>query len=354
MLRGKSDALRIIDANLNRALEALRVLEEAARFVLDSTYLSSRAKQLRHRLKEVLQPFASQLPCARRIEKDVGTAISTSSERTRKDVTQVLRANASRVKESFRVLEECAKLFDPDIGESLQAMRYEFYALERSLLYAFSPRTRVSDALLIAIVSAADPGGAVETARMAIEGGADMIQLREKRIPDRLLFETALELRRTTAESNAIFIVNDRADVASACGADGVHVGNEDLPVDEARRLLGPGAIIGASAHSAAEGLVAQERGADYLGVGSFLATTTKEDASVRGAKCYLEVRHAVSIPCFAVGGITADNVDEAVKVGVERVAAASGIAQSADPREAARRIKASLLSARGDERHNG
>jgi thiamine-phosphate pyrophosphorylase len=354
MLRGKSDALRIIDANLNRALEALRVLEEAARFVLDSTHLSSQTKHLRHRLSAAVQPFASALPYARRIEEDVGTGISTPSERTRESTAEVMRANASRLKESLRVLEEYAKILDAGTGESLQAIRYESYALERSLLYAFSPRTRVSDALLIAIVSTSDPRGALETARMAMEGGADVIQLREKGISDRLLFETALELRRITAGNDAVFIVNDRADAASACGADGVHVGREDLPVKEVRRLLGPEAVVGASAHSAQEGTAAQEQGADYLGVGSFLATTTKGDAVVRGPECFLEVRKAVDIPCFAVGGITADNVDEAVKAGVERVAVASGIAQSADPREAARRIKTSLLSARADGSQNG
>ncbi len=349
MLRGKSNTLRIVDANLNRAVEALRVLEEAARFVLDSEHLSARAKRLRHSISGVLQPLVPQLHGARRIEKDAGAGVSTESERSRESVLDVVRANASRLKESLRALEEYSKLFDPIIGESLQNLRYEFYSFERNLLHALSPKTRIADALLIAIVSGSDPAGPVETARLAIEGGADVIQLREKEACDRLLLEMAHELRRITAETETIFIVNDRADVASACGADGVHVGLEDLPVDEARRLLGPEAIIGASAHTVQEGIAAEEQGADYLGVGSLFATATKDDAVVRGPESFLEVMRAVNIPCFAIGGITADNVDRAVKAGVEQAAVASGISRADSPLEAARRIKTALRSARAD-----
>lgn len=354
MLRGKSNTLRIIDANLNRAVEALRVLEEAARFILDSERLSARVKRLRHSLSGILQPFTPHLHDARRIEKDAGAGVSTESERSRESILAVVRANASRLKESLRALEEYSKILDPGVGESLQNLRYEFYSLEQNLLHALSPKTRIADALLVAIVSGSDPGGAVNTTRLAIEGGADVIQLREKEASDRLLLEMAQELRRVTAESETIFIVNDRADVASACGADGVHVGLEDLPVDEARRLLGPEAIIGASAHSAQEGIAAEQQGADYLGVGSLFATATKDDAVVRGLEGFLEVARAVNIPCFAIGGITADNVDRAVKAGVKRAAVAAGISRADSPLEAARRIKTALLDARTGEERDG
>jgi thiamine-phosphate pyrophosphorylase len=347
MLRGKSNVLRIIDANLNRALEALRVLEEAARLVLDSESLSKQAKQLRHRLSGALGSFAPLLHSARRIEKDVGTDISTDSERNRGSTTEVIRANASRLKESLRVLEEYSKTLNAGTAESLQNVRYKSYTLEKKLLLAFSPRAHLTDVLLIAIVSETDPLGAEETARLAISGGADAIQLREKGVADRNLLETAFNLRRITEKGSVFFLVNDSVDVAAACGADGVHVGKDDLPVDETRRLLGPGKIIGASAHSTEEGIAAQEQGADYLGIGSLFSTSTKDNAVLRGPECFLEVRDAVSVPCFAIGGITIENVNQAVKAGVERVAVASGISRAISPKEAARGIKTALLSVR-------
>jgi thiamine-phosphate pyrophosphorylase len=345
MLKDRSNILRVIDANRNRCTEALRVLEEAARFVLDCESLSREAKQLRHKLSAALSPLASQLPAARRIESDVGARISTASEQSRAGIDEVVRTNASRLKESLRVLEEYAKILGPEIGEALQGIRYESYSFERRLLHALSPKESLKDAVLIAIVSGADPKGAVETARLALEGGADVIEYRDKSAGDKPMLDTALELRRLTREKETILIVNDRADIAGACGADGVHVGPDDLPVAEARRLLGPDAIVGASAHSAQEGVAAEGQGADYLGVGAMFATSTKSDAVVRGIETFLEVQKAVSIPCFAIGGITPGNIAEAACAGVSRAAVASGIAMASDPKQAACTIRAALLS---------
>jgi thiamine-phosphate pyrophosphorylase len=353
MLKNSSDILRVIDSNRNRAAEALRVLEDTARFVLDSQQLCTRAKEIRHRLAQILAPVASKLPAARRIENDVGTGVSTPSEKNRECITDVVNANASRLKESLRVLEEYGKIFDSGMGEALQNVRYEFYSFERKLLGALLPKSRLQEAILCAIVSSADPGGAVHIAQLAIDGGADMIQLREKDVPDGRFLEVALEVRRVTSAKDVLFIINDRADIASACGADGVHVGEGDLPVAEAGRLLGPDAIIGASAHSAEEAVAAQAGGADYLGVGSLFATSTKSDAVVRGVEVYLEVRQAVNIPCFGIGGINPDNIAGAVSTGLSRAAVASGIAGAPDPEDAARLIKKALLSNRKDENGN-
>ena len=343
MSRDTNDILRIIDANRNRSLEALRVLEDAARFALDSESLSQKAKEMRHGLAVTIEPFSSRLPAARRIESDVGTKVSVESERGRESVSQVVQINSSRLKESLRVLEEYAKILEPAVGELLQNLRYEFYSFERRLLKAFFPAGRLREAVLCAIVSSGDPKGSLETARLAVEGGADIIQLREKGVPDKRFLETAAALRRLTSERETIFIVNDRADIASTSGADGVHVGPDDLPVAEARRLLGPDAIIGASAHSAEEAAAAESDGADYLGVGSLFPTSTKADATVRGPEHFIKIQQAVNIPCFAIGGITPENITEAVSAGITRFAIASGIARTSDPEEATRKIKAIL-----------
>ncbi len=344
MLRKHSDALRIIDANRNRLLEALRVLEEAARFVLDCEMLCAQAKEIRHNLTSALAPLIPKLVSSRRIETDAGKGVSTKSEFSRESVADVVAANASRVKESLRVLEEYSKILDSGAARALEEVRYDFYSFERKLLLTFSPAGRLQDALLCAIVSSSDPKGAHETARLAIEGGADIIQLREKGPADAGMFNTACELRCLTAGRERLFIINDRADIAAACGADGVHVGADDIPVAEVRRLLGPEAIIGASAHTPQEGLTAAGAGADYLGVGSLFATETKTDAVLRGMETFVEVQEAVTIPCFGVGGVNADNIVEAASGGVRRVAVASGISRCGDPQEAARKIKTALL----------
>jgi len=346
MLRKHADVLRIIDANRNRALEALRVLEEAARLVLDSQDLSAQAKSLRHEIAGLLKPFERSLVSARRIEDDVGVRVSVESELGRTGIKHVVAANASRLKESLRVLEEYGKILESAVGKAMQELRYDYYSFERRLLQRLNPRVCLKDTLLCVIVSMSDPRGPVETARLAIQGGADIIQFREKKASDRELLETAEKLRSLTEEKGTLFIVNDRPDIACACGADGVHLGLDDLPVKEARRLLGPDSIIGASAHGVGEAVTARDEGANYLGAGSFFPTSTKGDAVVRGGREFGEIAASVEIPCFAIGGITSDNIREVVDAGAIRVAVASGVSNANDPVEAAKIIKEILAGA--------
>lgn len=190
----------------------------------------------------------------------------------------------------------------------------------------------------------------VDVVRAAVAGGVDTVQLRDKVRGVRDLVALAREVRAITREAGAIFIVNDRADVARVVDADGVHVGPEDLPPDQARLVIGPERIVGFSAGTVAEARWAYDRGADYLGVGPMYATRTKADAgSPVGPPRIREVASAVPLPVVAIGGITAETVGEVVRAGASGVAIVSAIVGASDIGAATTALKARLLQAIAD-----
>ena len=181
----------------------------------------------------------------------------------------------------------------------------------------------------------------------AIDGGADVVQLREKEMDAAAFLELADDLRLLCAARDALFVVNDRVEAARLVGADGVHLGQEDSPLAEARRLLGRDAFIGVSTHDAVELDAAVRDGADYVGVGSVFATATKgRHVPVSGAAALepLAARaEARGVPAFAIGGITPENVREVAAAGFRRVAVCAGVLATDDPAAAARAIVAAL-----------
>ena len=199
---------------------------------------------------------------------------------------------------------------------------------------------RVEGLYVIVDQKAAKGRDLVEVARAAIRGGADVLQLRSKNTGGRELYEIACALRDVCRAGGAIFIVNDRADVAVASDADGVHVGQEDLPVWAARRAVGPNRIVGTSVKTSAIAVRAQEEGADYLGVGSMFPSLTKADSSVIGPMGLAEIRAAVQIPVIGIGGVNGDNAGEVLQAGADGVAVISAVVGAEDVEEAARRIK--------------
>lgn len=189
----------------------------------------------------------------------------------------------------------------------------------------------------------------------AIRGGADCIQLREKDLPARELLEMAIVLRRLTREKGIPFIVNDRLDIALAADADGVHLGQDDLPIGMARELLGSGKIIGISTHDSREAVDAERAGADYIGLGPVNPTETKPDAAAAiGADGVREVRRHVSIPIVAIGGIKREHVAEIVRAGANGVAAISGIIGADDVYKAAREMRETVDRVREEGKRYG
>jgi len=191
----------------------------------------------------------------------------------------------------------------------------------------------------------------LQVAEAAILGGADVLQLRDKESSSGRLFQVAMQLRKLTREAKVPLIVNDRLDIALAADADGVHVGQADLPASVARSILGPGRILGVSAETVAEAVAAAEDGADYLGVGPvFEARGTKPDAGLPlGLELIAEIRRHCRLPIVAIGGINAENARKVREAGADAAAVISAVASADDIARAARRLKRLLSDAEGD-----
>jgi len=161
-----------------------------------------------------------------------------------------------------------------------------------------------------------------------LQAGVKWVQYRDKESDRCCLFETAVELRELTRKSGAFFIMNDHPDIAAAVDADGVHLGQDDMPVAEARKVLGSEKVIGISTHSIAEAVEAERGGADYIGFGPVFSTSTKDAGKAIGTDMLARVRSEVNIPVVAIGGITAGELPRVVSAGAQAVAVASGILQ--------------------------
>ncbi|HOI59606.1 MULTISPECIES: thiamine phosphate synthase [unclassified Methanoculleus] len=191
-----------------------------------------------------------------------------------------------------------------------------------------------------------------ELARQAVAGGADAVQLRDKNLSGRDLFAAALAIREITSDAGALFIVNDRLDVALAAGADGVHLGAGDLPIGRARRIAPPGFIIGASVGSTATAARAAAEGADYVALSPTFATNSKDDAGPgHGLAMLAAVRAAVPLPLVAIGGITVANIADVIAVGADGVAVISAVVGKDDVTAAARDLRARIAAAKAKRR---
>jgi thiamine-phosphate pyrophosphorylase len=185
----------------------------------------------------------------------------------------------------------------------------------------------------------------LDLAGAVLRGGAEVLQLRHKTLPRGELLEVARRLRELTSAAQAIFIVNDHVDIALASGADGVHLGPDDVPVDSARRLVPAGFLVGASASDPQSARSAVSAGADYIGCGPAFSTPVKKEKVVIGPAGVAAVASSVDVPVFAIGGIDASNVGQLIALGLHRVCVIRGVADAADPESAARRLRAMLDS---------
>lgn len=342
---------RIIDANANRAREGLRTLEDIARFALDDADLSGRAKALRHRLRAAIEGLAigsGALLGARDTPGDVGTAITTAGERDRRGLAHVGQAAAARASEALRAIEELAKTLGREGGAPFEAMRYEVYELERLIVGGVLARPG-QWALCVILTGELCRGRAVENvARRAIEGGADCLQVREKALGARAFVEVARRVVAAARPAGVPVIVNDRADVALAAGADGVHVGQGDLSIADARRVLGAAAIVGVSTSSMDDAARAIDDGASYCGLGSMFASSTKPKPTLAGVaylRAYLGDERARGVPHLAIGGITPANAGELAAAGCRGVAVSGAVCRADDPARVCRALVDALRS---------
>ena len=335
--------LRILDASANRCREGMRVVEEYVRFHLDDGLLSEQLKRLRHQLQTVLEQFPTeQMLNARNTGGDVGTQISLDTERQRSHLQNVVQANCKRVGESLRTLEEYSKLVDPQLAQQLEEVRYRFYQQEQQLsLTGKNSRMRLLSAavLYLLVDGSAGTEATCQLVEQAIEGGVGVVQLRDKQRTDRDLLQLARQLREVTSAGGAVFIMNDRPDLAVLSRADGVHVGQEELTIAESRQIVGPELLIGVSTHSFTQANQAMLEGADYLGVGPVFPSQTKQFAEFVGLELIRQVADEIYLPWFAIGGIMPENVEQVRAAGGQRVAVGQGISGAVSPEQAARQM---------------
>ncbi|MDO8671333.1 MAG: thiamine phosphate synthase [Dehalococcoidia bacterium] len=336
---------RVVDANLNRAREGLRVIEEVCRFILNDAALSAKLKQLRHSLGAAAGDSVIDTLSSRTSSGDVAAFLNPASEQLRADLRSLVLANAKRVEESLRVLEEFSKLPESGIGTLLPVVkeaRFAVYEVEKTIISRLLRREKAGKiAGLYVIVDSELVGERDETgvAQLAIEGGATVIQLRDKRGEKGRMLCTALRLKAICDELGALLIVNDHVDVAILAGSGGVHVGQKDLPVSDVRKLVPIDMLVGCSTATVDEARQAVVDGADYLGVGAMFPTSTKSNTRPAGLTAMTSIREAVTVPLVGIGGINADNAGLVMQAGGDAVAVISAVVLAADIRLAAEGI---------------
>jgi thiamine-phosphate pyrophosphorylase len=335
------EVLRILDVNINRAREALRVIEDYARFVLDDADAASAAKRQRHVLRGYVERIGGRaLLGARDIDGDVGRETKTPAEGQRADAEDVVRAAFGRLSEAARGLSEYGKVIAATPAADADALRYAAYELEQRIVLRGGARARFRAVrLYVLMTERLCRRDWLQTAEATIRGGAGCLQLREKGLGDGEFLARARRLRELTKRHGVLLAINDRPDIARLAGADIVHVGQDDLTVRDVRRIAGTSLLIGKSTHTVAQLEAALAEEPDYVAVGPMFASDTKPQPHVAGAQLATEAAKRTQLPLVAVGGITTDNAADMIRAGASCVAVCSAVIGTDDPEAATRSI---------------
>jgi thiamine-phosphate pyrophosphorylase len=339
-----SSIARLLDANVNRAREAMRVMEDSARFALNDAPLSGDLKALRHEFRTALEALPpGWLEAHRDAAGDVGRTIATDSEMIRRGFFEVVVAAGKRLTEALRVIEETCKVVDSGLASRIESIRYRAYDFDQQLTRRLGSGRARQWKLCLLLTQALCRRPWREVLAAALEGGADCVQVREKELSDRDHLAHAREVIGVARPAGATIIVNDRADIALACEADGVHLGQDDLSAADVRRLAGRQLIVGVSAHDLDEARRAVESGADYCGVGTLFPTDTKQRQVSGPAYLRAFVQRFPRVPHLAIGGIGPASIGQVVEAGARGVAVSRAICAADDPRETCRQLRAAL-----------
>ncbi len=328
---------QLIDANLDRAREGLRVLEDWCRYNHENDEVVLKLKNFRHQIGHHHHDFYRN---ARATSRDKGLGLSHPSQKDRFSIEQIIIANAARIQEALRVIEEYSRSTDPPLAKICSEIRYELYELEINILnlILYSSRKNTLNLSNLYLITSYRKNEK-EIIIKALKAGIKMVQYRCKRTADKEQYYQAKELASICKKFNALFIINDRVDLSLALNADGVHLGQEDIPTYVARELLGKDKLIGKSTHSIKEIRDAEEEGCDYLGVGPIFSSNTKKDLSPIGPDLVKEALTSTKLPFFAIGGINSDNLLQLKSKGVKRIAVSGAIMNSKSPSLETRKI---------------
>lgn len=328
--------LRILDANFNRVREGLRVVEDGSRFFLNNPEFSGQLKRLRHNLaREFFHYFpAAEIKKSRAVQSDVGRRKDFIS---RARMPEIMLKNLSRAEEGLRSLEEFSQALEPKASRLFHRMRFEVYQLEKEIGLVLA-KGRFPVPCLYVILNLKDRENIIPFAGQVLQAGPDVVQLRYKGTDLPYFLKTARRLRSMVSGPTRL-IINDRVDVCLACAADGVHLGQEDLPVEETRKIL-PEGIIGASATGLSDIRRLARTSVDYLSLGALYPSPTKPERRVIGPGILTQVRKETIIPLVGIGGITLQNAGEVLRHGADGIAVVSAVKDSPSPGKTVRLFK--------------
>jgi len=321
-----------IDANINRALEGIRVAEDCIRFIVRNKRISLALKQIRHDILDASKIFRRDiLLSGRDVEKDTQKFIDTEDEKDRKSVIDIVNSNLHRSMEAVRSVEEFFKLVIREHAENpFQRIRFNLYSIEKDIVSFVSrdAKKKYFKSSLYAILDSSFVinNAYLETAKRFIDGGASVIQLRMKKHPTRTILSTAKEISSLCREKDVLFIVNDYPEIAYLSGADGVHLGQDDLAVKDARSILPLHMIIGVSVHSVGEAEAETKNEPDYIAIGPVFDTSTKSENIIKGigADVLKQVVKSAEIPVVGIGGIDPARITQLKHSGCECYAVVS------------------------------
>jgi thiamine-phosphate pyrophosphorylase len=344
-------AHRILDANLNRACEALRTLEDVARFT-NQAYYQRQYKTLRHQLVGCTAGWDYLLLLtSRNAQSDVGREAKTSSELLREfGLSDICKAAAQRIQQSLRSLEEVAKYLYPNSARDIESVRYQMYDVNAQFLILRERDLAFLDrAILYVLVDCKMP---IRDFQLRIQeislGGAGLIQIRDKQCDAQELVRYAQAAMEAVDRNHTRIIINDRADVANCSDVWGVHVGQTDLSVDQCRSILRGTQIVGQSTHDLSQVMAAIHSKADYIGCGPTFPSHTKEFETFSGL-AFLETvarqlrENDLRLPAYAIGGIDTSNLHQVIDAGIGRVAVSKAVWESSSPGHAAESLHSQL-----------
>jgi len=318
---------RIIDANVNRLIEGLRVVEDLLRFDSLKTGVSKKIKSLRHEITAQVEKMS--LIENRKAQNDAGRLVTEKAEYDRSNIIGIYRANFKRAQEACRVIEEVSKLNSISLAKYFESLRYKLYDIEQEVVKVTEFPSQCLYALVTKSLCKKDP---LDIVKMIRDGGADILQLREKEMEDGDFFEWSASVVKELKGSDTKLIINDRVHIAQLLDVQGVHLGQGDLPLKEVRKILKPWQWVGRSTSAIEVAQQAEEEGHDYIGVGPLFLTPTKKHRKAVGLEYIKEVNKSCGIPYVAIGAVNRNSVDEILKFKPRGIAICTGIIASEDP----------------------
>ena len=319
--------------NLNRLREGLRVIEEAARFILNDAELTENLKKLRHTYGHLKMMIPEDTMSSRDIDSDIGKPSEFDISES-KNITDIVGKSFGRSQEAARVIEEYSKMINNDIGKIAKSIRFQLYQLEKDMMPALKSKIVFPDKFGLYLVMTNPIIGYEKLTEIAVKCNVRVIQLRDKEMDDKDLLKTAIAIKKITNGSNTLFFVNDRPDIAIMSKADGVHLGQTDLPIKECR-CLSDKLFIGKSTHTLKQMKDALKEKPDYIGIGPIYKTKSKKlPDNVLGLDKSMEMLKGSNVPSIGIGGIKDFNLKEVIEIGFNNIGIISYITKSSEPKK--------------------